>query len=110
MPKKDEEFTTIPGYEDTGPRKNSGPRDVNGVAGKRLLSFIERVERLEEDKKGISGDIKDVYAEAKGTGFDVKIIKAIIKRRKMEADDRREMDELLELYQIALGMMDAEGL
>lgn len=99
------EFTTIPGYENPA-RIN----DVGGIAADRLKSFIERIERLEEEKAGISGDIKDVKAEAKGTGFDVKIINIIIRRRKMERDTRKEQDELVELYSIALGMMDAEGL
>jgi uncharacterized protein (UPF0335 family) len=70
----------------------------------RLKSFIERVERLEEEKKGIADDIKDVYAEAKGTGFDVKIMRKVISLRKMAADDRREQEELIETYMAALGM------
>ncbi|MGK9168242.1 DUF2312 domain-containing protein [Inquilinus limosus] len=80
--------------------------DVGGIAADRLKSFIERIERLEEEKAGIAGDIKDVYAEAKGTGFDVKIIRQIIRLRKMEQDDRREQEELLDLYKQALGMLE----
>ena len=75
------------------------------VTAERLKSFVERVERLEEEKKGIADDIKDVYAEAKGTGFDVKIIRQVIRLRKMEADDRREQEELLDVYMRALGMI-----
>jgi uncharacterized protein (UPF0335 family) len=80
--------------------------DVGGIAADRLKSFVERIERLEEEKAGISGDIKDVYAEAKGTGFDIKIIRQIIRLRKMERDDRREQEELLDLYKQALGMLE----
>lgn len=71
----------------------------------RLKSFIERVERLSEEKAGISADIKDVYAEAKGTGFDVKVMRQIVRLRKMEATDRAEQQELLDLYAHALGML-----
>ncbi|QJE73993.1 DUF2312 domain-containing protein [Aerophototrophica crusticola] len=78
--------------------------DVGGIAAERLRSFIERIERLEEEKKGIQDDIKDIFAEAKGTGFDVKTIRQIIRLRKMEKDDRQESEALLELYKAALGM------
>lgn len=79
-------------------------KDVGGVAGKRLTSFLERIERLEGEKSELGDDIKDVYAEAKGVGFDVKIVRRIIKLRKMEPEKRREEDELLELYKAAIGM------
>jgi uncharacterized protein (UPF0335 family) len=79
--------------------------DVGGIAADRLKSFIERLERLEEEKKGLQDDIKDVYAEAKGTGFDTKIIRQIIRLRKMEKEDLQEQEELLELYKAALGMV-----
>lgn len=75
-----------------------------GVAGKRLVSFLERIERLEEEKAGLGDDIKDIYAEAKGVGFDVKTIRRIVKLRKMNPEKRREEDELLELYKSAIGM------
>lgn len=78
--------------------------DVGGIAADRLRSFIERVERLEEEKKGIQDDIKDILAEAKGTGFDVKIIRQIIRLRKKAKEERQEEEELLELYKSALGM------
>jgi uncharacterized protein (UPF0335 family) len=78
--------------------------DVGGIAGERLKSFIERIERLEEEKAGLSADIKEVFAEAKGTGFDVKIIRQILKIRKMDTQDRREQEDLLTLYMQALGM------
>ena len=72
------------------------------VKGDQLKSIVERIERLEEEKKTISDDIKEVYAEAKGNGFDTKIMRQIIKLRKMEEPDRREQDELLDLYRRAL--------
>lgn len=70
----------------------------------RLRLLIERIERLEEEKRGISGDIKDVYSEAKATGYDVKIIRQIVRLRRMRPDDRREMDAILETYRTALGI------
>ncbi|NQW00598.1 MAG: DUF2312 domain-containing protein [Rhodospirillales bacterium] len=79
--------------------------DVAGVAGDRLRSFIERIERLEEEKAALAEDIKEVFSEAKGTGFDVKIMRQIIRLRKMEDGDRSEMEEVLDVYKRALGMM-----
>jgi uncharacterized protein (UPF0335 family) len=70
----------------------------------RLRLLCERIEGLEEEKKVISEDIKDVYSEAKALGYDVKIIRQIVRLRKMEADDRREMETILDLYKKALGM------
>ena len=70
----------------------------------RLRLLCERIEGLEEEKKGISEDIKDVYSEAKAVGYDVKIIRQIVRLRKMAADDRREMETILDLYKKALGM------
>lgn len=78
--------------------------DVGGVAGKRLRSFLERIERLEEEKAALAEDMKDVFAEAKGVGFDVKTMRRILKLRKMEPEKRREQDELLQLYMSAIGM------
>jgi uncharacterized protein (UPF0335 family) len=80
---------------------DDGPADVSG---KRLKSFLDRIERLESEKTGIAEDIKEVYAEAKGTGFEPKIMRRIIKLRKMDIEKRREEDELLELYMSAIGM------
>ncbi len=77
-----------------------------GISSERLRSFIKRIEKLEEDKAAVGEDLKEIYAEAKGTGFDTKIIRKIISLRKMEAEKRRESDELLELYKSALGMED----
>jgi|TARA_R110002126_G_scaffold49496_2_gene137075 uncharacterized protein (UPF0335 family) len=70
----------------------------------QLRLLIERVERLEEEKKGVSEDIRDVYSEAKAVGFDPKIMRQIVRLRKMEADDRAEMEAILETYKKALGM------
>lgn len=83
---------------------NDEASDVGGISGQRLKSFIERVERLEEEKAAIAEDIKEVYGEAKGTGYDVKIMRKIVQLRKMDADKRAEEDELLELYKSAIGM------
>lgn len=77
---------------------------VGGIAVDRLLSIIERVERLEEEKKGISDDIRDIFAEAKSAGFDSKAIRAVIKLRKMNAADRDEQEYLVEIYRKALGI------
>ena len=76
----------------------------SGISGDRLKSFISRIEKLEQDKTGIMEDIRDIYAEAKGTGFDVKIIRQIVRLRKMETQKRQEEEELLELYKAAIGM------
>jgi len=77
---------------------------AGGVAGERLKSFIERIERLEEEKKALADDIRDVYAEAKGNGFEVKVMRQIVKIRKMDKDDLDEQEALLETYMRALGM------
>ena len=78
--------------------------DVGGVAVERLKSFIERIERLEEERRALSGDIKEVYAEAKGTGFEPKIMRQIIKIRRMDKEEVDEEESLLDLYKRALGM------
>lgn len=79
-------------------------KEVGGIDSSRLTSLIERIERLEEEKKGIQSDIRDIFAEAKGVGFDVKIMKAIIKLRKMNQADRDEQEFLLETYRKALNV------
>ena len=78
--------------------------EVGGIAADRLRSLIERIERLEEEKKALSGDIRDVFAEAKSAGFDVKIMRAILKLRKMNAADRDEQEILLDTYRKALDL------
>ncbi|MEO5810482.1 MAG: DUF2312 domain-containing protein [Sphingomicrobium sp.] len=74
------------------------------VAADQLRLFIERIERLEEEKKGIADDVRDVYAEAKGSGYDTKTMRAIVRLRRMEKHTRDEMDALLETYRTALGL------
>ena len=76
--------------------------EVGGIAVDRLRSLIERIERLEEEKKAIAGDIRDIFAEAKAAGFDVKVMREILKLRKMDAADRDEKELLLETYRKAL--------
>jgi uncharacterized protein (UPF0335 family) len=83
---------------------NDDVKDVGGVAGARLKAFVERIEKLEEEKTAVSTDIKDVYGEAKGTGFDVKTLRKLIRLRKMDAEKREEEDQLLELYRSAIGL------
>ena len=83
--------------------------DVGGIAAERLRSFIERIERLEEEKAALAADIREIYAEAKGTGFDTKIMRQVLKLRKMDRADVVEQETLLELYCRALGMRDAEA-
>ena len=73
-------------------------------ADDRLRLLVERIERLEEEKKGISEDIRDVYNEAKAVGYDVKMMRQIVRLRKMKPDDRREMDMILDTYRVALGI------
>lgn len=74
------------------------------IAGDQLRLLIERIERLEEEKKGVGDDIKDVYLEGKATGFDTKIMRQIIRLRKMQPHDRQEMEAILQTYLSALGM------
>ena len=98
-----------PNDEKAGIGHNSGEqgeaRDVGGVAGQRLRSFIDRIERLEEEKKALAEDIKEVYAEAKGVGFDAKTIRKLVSLRKMDSEKRREEEELLDLYKSAINMI-----
>ncbi len=77
---------------------------VGGVAADRLRSLIERIERLEEERKALGSDIKDIFAEAKSAGFDVKVIRQIIRIRKQEPAEVEEQESLLDVYRRALGM------
>lgn len=84
--------------------------DVNGIPEDRLRSFIERIERLENEKRGLAADVKEVYAEAKGAGFDTTIMRMIVRLRRMNKDDVDEQETLLDVYKRALGMApDAES-
>ncbi len=88
---------------DDAPADNAASA-VGGIAADRLRSIIERVERLEEERKALGSDIKDIFAEAKSAGFDVKVIRQIIRIRKQEPSDVEEQETLLDIYRRALGM------
>ena len=79
--------------------------NVGGIAGEVLKSFVERIERLDEERRAIAVDIKEVFAEAKGGGFDTKIMRQVIRLRRMDKDDLDEQESLLEIYKAALGML-----
>ena len=83
--------------------ESSAPANVSGA---RLKSFLERIERLEEEKKALSEDIRDIYSEAKATGFEPKIMRKIVSLRKTNLEKRREEQELLALYMSAIGMSE----
>jgi len=76
----------------------------SGFAKEHLRSYVERIERLEEEKKALADDIREVYSEAKGTGFDTRIMRQVVRLRKMENADRQEQEAMLDLYLNALGM------
>ncbi len=78
--------------------------DGDGIAANRLRSFIERIERLEEEKAALAADIREVYAEAKGDGFEAKTMRQIVRLRKLDSADRAEQEALLDLYKAALGL------
>ena len=77
---------------------------TGGIAADRLRSLVERIERLEEERKALGGDIRDIYAEAKSAGFDVKVLRQLIRVRRQEAGDVEEQETLLDVYRRALGM------
>ena len=79
--------------------------EIGGVAGDKLITILERIERLENEKKALSDDIREIYSEAKTGGFDVKIIRQIVQLRKMDTNERNEMEMVLETYKRALGMI-----
>ena len=87
------------------PRKSAVLSEGGTVASRQLRAFVERIERLEEEKKGIADDIRDVFAEAKGQGFDTKVLRQVIRIRKKDAAERQEEEALLDLYLHALGML-----
>lgn len=82
---------------------------ADSVAQDQIKAFIERIERLEEEKSSIAGDIKEVYAEAKGNGFDTKVLRKVVSIRKQDRNERLEQESLLELYLTALGMSLDDG-
>ena len=84
--------------------------DVGGIAGAQLKSFIDRIERLEDEKRVLGEDVMEVYAEAKGSGFEPKIMRQIIKIRRMDKEEHDEQETLLDLYKRALSMVPESGL
>jgi uncharacterized protein (UPF0335 family) len=82
----------------------AGMGNIGGISAQRLRSFVERVERLEEEKAALAGDIREVYAEAKGAGFDVKVLRQVVRLRKLDKADRQQQEALLETYLRALDM------
>jgi uncharacterized protein (UPF0335 family) len=88
------------------PLKHKEQSNVTDISGNRLKSFLERIERLEEEKKALAEDIRDVYGEAKSTGFEPKIMRKIVTLRKTNLEKRREEQELLDLYMSAIGMAE----
>ena len=78
--------------------------EARNVAGERLLSIVQRIERLNEEKKALSGDIKDIFSEAKSAGFDGKVIRELIKKRKQQPAEVEEQESLLDIYRRAIGM------
>ena len=100
----DVEFDEAPAQTRKVAKRGPDDPDVGGIAVDRLRSIIERVERLEEEKKALSNDIKDIFSEAKSAGFDVKALRKLISLRKMEAQEREELDGILDVYMRALGM------
>lgn len=85
------------------PAFDTSPAKMQSAAVKKLRLFIERVERLEEEKKGIADDVRDVYSEAKAEGYDPKIMRMVVRLRKMESHTRQEQDAILETYRTAIG-------
>jgi uncharacterized protein (UPF0335 family) len=81
-----------------------GQTSDNGISAQRLKSFIERIERLEEEKKTMGADIREVYAEAKSSGFDTKIMRKVIVLRRLDAAERQEQEALMQVYIDAIGM------
>ena len=103
-PTEDEEdYVGTAHTSDGKARPNRGGSDAHGVARDQLRAFVERIERLEEEKKTIADDIKDVYGEAKGNGFDVKVLRKVVRIRKQDRAKRLEEEAILDLYLSAIG-------
>lgn len=83
----------------------TAPIGHNTIAGGQLRSIVERIERMEEEKAGVAADIKEIYSEAKGNGFDTKVIRKLVRLRKIDRAEREEQEAILELYMSALGML-----
>ena len=82
--------------------------DTQGIARDQLRAFVERIERLEEERAATGADIREIYAEAKGNGFDIKILRSVVRLRKQETHEREEQQQLIDLYMHALGMIAPE--
>ncbi|HEC90110.1 MAG TPA: DUF2312 domain-containing protein [Alphaproteobacteria bacterium] len=78
--------------------------EIGGIAADKLRSFVERIERLEEEKSALTADIREVYSEAKGGGFDIRILRQVVRLRKLDQNDRQEQEALLDLYKRALDL------
>lgn len=91
--------------EIAAPEISASPGRAGGIAGEILRAYVERIERLEEEKKALAADIREVYSEAKGNGYDPKIMRKLISLRRMDQADRREEEELLDVYRRAIGMI-----
>ena len=94
----------MPTLKEADEKNGVGVKTVNGVDGSVLLSYCERIERIEEEKKALQNDIKEIFEEAEHRGFDKKALKEVLKRRKMDENDARELDFFVEVYKKALGM------
>jgi uncharacterized protein (UPF0335 family) len=88
----------------TGPIEHKTKATAGPVAGDVLRKYIERIERLEEEKKALSGDIREIYSEAKGNGFEPRVMRKVVSLRKMKDADRQEEEALLEVYRAAVGV------
>ena len=91
--------------ETAAPEIPASPGRAGGVAGDILRAYVERIERLEEEKKALAADIREVYAEAKGNGYDPKVMRKLVALRRMDQADRRDEAELLDIYRRAIGMI-----
>lgn len=100
----EENEVELPTIKEADEKNGVGVKTVNGVSGEILLSYCERIERIEEEKKALQNDIKEIFEEAENRGFDKKALKEVLKRRKMDANDARELDFSVEVYKKALGM------
>lgn len=94
----------MPTLKEADEKNGVGVKVVNGVDGGVLQSYCERIERIEEEKKALQNDIKEIFEEAENRGFDKKALKEVLKRRKMDENDARELDFSVEVYKKALGM------
>ena len=94
----------MPTLKEADEKNGVGVKTVNGIDGSILLSYCERIERIEEQKKALQNDIKFIFEEAENRGFDKKALKEVLKRRKMDENDARELDFSVDVYKKALGM------